>query len=85
MRRRRRTREAFYRNPSGFTKSLFQQAKSGRLAASKEEVEAHLQAVYSDPRKEEPLDPIEGITCPSEPGEEFNMKPMSFREISEVV
>ena len=65
--KKRRARESFYRNPYAFAKKLFSAAKSGRLDIPQDELEAHLACTYSDPLKDIPLTPMDGIPLLEEP------------------
>ena len=44
-------RAAFIFNPFKFTKDLFRQKRSGKLASSQEDIDQHLKQTYSDPLK----------------------------------
>ena len=63
-----KTRESFNRNPYAFTKKLFTTAKSD---IPQEELEDHLKKTYSDPLKEVPPPPMDGIPPLKEPETPF--------------
>ena len=65
--KKRKTRESFYRNPYAFAKKLLTAAKSGRLDIPQQELEDHLRKTYSDPLKAVPLPPMDGIPPLEEP------------------
>ena len=75
--RKRKTRESFYKNPYAFAKKLFTEAKSGSLDVPQEELEAHLTRTYSDPMQGTPLPAMDGIPQPEEP--EFPFKVGGYR------
>ena len=80
-----KNQERFYKDPFQFARQLFQQPRSGSLSAEKEQLEAHLRKKYSDPNREMPLSELAGLKWPAAPGEEFNSKPPSLKEIIAVV
>ncbi|KAK3779423.1 hypothetical protein RRG08_015824 [Elysia crispata] len=51
----------------------------------KEQLETHLRKTQSDPDREIPLSEPAGLVWPDAPGEEFNSKPPSLKEINAVV
>ena len=83
--KKRKTREAFYRNPYAFAKKLFTAAKSGQLDVPQEELEAHLARTYSDPLKEVPLLPMDGIPQPDEPDVPFRVGGYRLSEVRDFV
>ena len=78
-------KQDFIRAPFQFARKLFEQPKSGNLQASKEELEDHLRKTYSDKRRHEELEDIEGVTLSSAPKEVFNTKPPRLAEIQQIV
>ncbi|GFN97771.1 reverse transcriptase [Plakobranchus ocellatus] len=70
-----RTPEYFFKDPFQIVRHLFQQSRSDTLTAQKEELEAYLRKIYSDPERERPLEDVEGLVWPSAPGVKFNSKP----------
>ena len=76
-----KNQERFYKDPFQFARQLFQQPKSGSLSVEKEQ----LRKTYSDPNREKPLSEPAGLKWPVAPGEEFNSKPPSLKEIIAVV
>ena len=82
-REKRRRRENFLKNPFGFTKSLFEQSKSGTLKASQEELEEHLRKTYSDPRQDDPLPEVDGLIRPDAPLQEFDLSDLKWSEVRE--
>ena len=65
--KKRKTRESFYRNPYAFPKKLVTAAKSGRLDIPQGELEDHIRKTYSDPLREVPLPLMDGIPPLEEP------------------
>ncbi|KAK3720950.1 hypothetical protein RRG08_047516 [Elysia crispata] len=66
-------------------KNGLQELWRGSLSLQKEQLEAHLRKTYSDPNREIPLSEPAGLVWPAAPGEEFNSKPPSLKEINAVV
>ncbi|GFS01856.1 polyprotein [Elysia marginata] len=64
---------------------LFQQPKSGTLAVSREDLEAHLKKTYSDTNRELPLEETAGLLWPAAPGIKLNNKPPNLQEVVAVV
>ena len=81
----RKTRESFYRNPYAFAKKLFTAAKSGRLDIPQQELEDHLRKTYSDPLKEVPLPPMDGIPPLEEPETPFRAGGLRLYEAREFI
>ncbi|GFS06189.1 reverse transcriptase [Elysia marginata] len=81
----RKNQERFLRDPFQFARQLFQQPKSGTLAVSREELEAHLKKSYSDNNRELPLEETAGLIWPAAPGIKFNNKPPNLQEVVAVV
>ncbi|KAK3735128.1 hypothetical protein RRG08_054480 [Elysia crispata] len=66
-------------------KSATEEEKNGLQElwrVQKEQLEAHLRKTYSDPNREIPLSEPAGLVWPATPGEEFNSKPPSLKEIN---
>lgn len=80
-----RKRTAFLANPFKLTKQLLGQKRAGRLTCSKEVINNHLKATYSDPIREQPLGPCDALTTPPEPTSDFNLKEPCLSEVEEVV
>ena len=80
-----RTREQFLKNPYGYTKKLFTEAKSGWLKCSKEELDYHIKGTYSDPLRDLPLPPMEGLKHPSVPGVNFQLGDFKKKELDDFV
>ena len=83
--RKRKTRENFYKNPFKFAKSLFTEGKSGVLNVPQEELEAHLKKTYSDSLKDVPLAPFDDVPRPPEPEKKFNMSYITMKEVTDFV
>ncbi|GFR87272.1 reverse transcriptase [Elysia marginata] len=81
----RKNQERFLRDPFQFARQLFQKPKSGTLAVSREDLEAHLKETYSDTNRELPLEETAGLIWPAAPGIKFNNKPPNLQEVVEVV
>ncbi|GFR85033.1 reverse transcriptase [Elysia marginata] len=81
----RKNQERFLRDPFQFARQLFQQPKSGTLAVSREDLEAHLKKSYSDTNQELPLEEAAGLIWPAAPGIKFNNKPPNLQEVVAVV
>ena len=80
-----KNQERFYKDPFQFARQLLQQPRSGSLSVKKDQLEAHLRKTYSDPNREIALSEPAGLGWPAAPGEEFNCKPPSLKEINAVV
>lgn len=80
-----RKRAAFLTNPFKLTKQHLGQKRTGRLTCSRDVINSHLKATYSDPSKEQPLGPCDALTTPPEPILDFNLKEPSLGEVKEVV
>ena len=81
----RRTREAFYKNPYSFTKSLFIENKSGVLKVPKEELETHLKKTYSDQLRDTPLQACDDIPNIPEPEVDFELSRIQSKEVGDFV
>ncbi|GFR89638.1 reverse transcriptase [Elysia marginata] len=77
----RKNQERFLRDPFQFARQLFQQPKSGTLAVSREDLEAHLKETYSYTNRELPLEETAGLIWPAAPGTKFNNKPPNLQEL----
>ena len=80
-----KNQDRFYKDPFQFARQLFQQPRSGSLSVQKEQLETHLRNTYSDPNTEIPLSEPAGLVWPAAPGEKFNSKSSSLKEINAVV
>jgi hypothetical protein len=78
-------RRQFVRNPFKFVKALFDTGKSGELGASKEQLEQHLQRVYSDENRGDILAELGGLQRPGEPVVPFDCGELRWSEVSEFV
>ena len=83
--RKRKTREHFYKNPFKFAKSLFIEGKSGVLNVPQKELEAHLQRTYSDELKDVPLEPFDDVPRPPPPKKKFDMSYIDLKEVVEFI
>lgn len=80
-----RKRAAFLANPFKLTKQLLRQKRAGRLTCSKDAINNHLKATYSDPIREQLLGPCDALITLPEPSSDFNVKELCLREVEEVV
>lgn len=80
-----RARTQFYRNPHKFVRSVLEDGKSGELQVSRLELEGHLRRMYSDPRRNDEVEAIEGLVRPTRPGVAFNDGELRFSEVQAVV
>lgn len=80
-----RKRAAFLANPFKLTKQLLGQKRAGRLTCSKDALNDHLKATYSDSSREQPLGPCDMLITPAEPSADFDLKEPCLREVEEVV
>ena len=81
----RRCKQEFLKNPYKFAKGLFEEAKSGKLVCTKEELEESLRNTYSDPFKNTPLDHMAGIPRPTEPGHPFRLGDYTLEEVKNFI
>ena len=81
----RRARELFYKDPFRFVRKVLEEAKSGELRVPKEELEAHMTQTYSDHRRDEPVQELEGLVRPNPPEREFDIGELKFWEVQRVV
>ena len=79
---RERKRKAFFENPHRFTKKLFEAARSGRLTVFQGELETHLKRLYSDPQREEEMEPMPGLKRPTHPGIQFDTAEPRLKEVT---
>ena len=79
--KKRKTRESFYRNPYAFAKKPLTTAKSGRLDIPQQELEK----TYSDPLKAVPLPPMDGIPPLEEPETSFRAGGLRLYEAREFI
>ena len=84
-RQRRQEWKKFIRNPYKFVGDICGSKKSGEISASKEEVEEHLNKVYSNPVRDRQLGDIEGLVRPTRPGSSFNLGDLKWSEVVECV
>ncbi|RXN04375.1 reverse transcriptase [Labeo rohita] len=80
-----RKRAAFLANPFKLTKQLLGHKRTGQLTCSKDAINNHLKATYSDPNRERLLGPCDALLIPPEPTSEFNLKEPCQSEVEEVV
>ena len=80
-----RKRTAFLANSFKLTKQLLGQKRTGRLTSSKDVINNHLKATYSDPTSEQPLGPCNALTIPIDPTSDFNLKDTCLSQVEEVV
>ena len=80
-----RKREQFLKNPYAATKKLFTESKRGRLNCSKLELDDHIRKTYSDPLRDEPLPPMEGLKHPTSPGVKFQLGDFKEKELDAFV
>ena len=72
-------------NPDEEVKKLFSKAKSVTLQCSKNDLDAHLRTTYSDPKRNEPLTPIDGLKYPTKPGVGFQVGNFKEKEVDDFV
>lgn len=80
-----RKRAAFLANPFKLTKQLLGQKRAGRLTCSKDAINDHLKATYSDSIREQSLGPCNALITPPEPSSDFDLKEPRLREVEELV
>ncbi|TWW64129.1 hypothetical protein D4764_03G0011370 [Takifugu flavidus] len=78
-------RKAFITNLFSFTKRLLGQKKSGSLTCPVEEINHHLNIIFSDPLREQDLGPCEALVKPPEPVVQFNTTEPTQKEVKEAV
>ena len=83
--KKRKARREFEKNPFKFTRTLFEEEKSGVLNVPKEELEAHLQEKFSDPLSDTPLGHFTDLNQPPPPEERFDTSPLKLGEVKEFV
>jgi len=72
-------------NPFKLTKQLLGQKRAGRLTCSKDVINDHLMATYSDSIREQTLGPCNALITQPEPASDFDLKEPRLREVEEVV
>lgn len=89
LRKRRRkkeqTRTRFYKDPFKFLKTIFTKEKSGALKTTKADLEAHLKATHSDPRRYEHLTIPSDIPPIDPPEYHFPTDPPTWKEVENTV
>nr|XP_061841449.1 sodium- and chloride-dependent neutral and basic amino acid transporter B(0+)-like [Nerophis lumbriciformis] len=79
IRRRRKRKEKersrFFRNPFRHARGLLEEKTSGTLDISKEELEEHIRAQYSDPARNNPIGSPGYVPRPAEPSALFDTSP----------
>ena len=73
------------KNPYDATKKLFTESKSGRLKCTMTELDDHIRSTYSDPLRDKPLPPMEGLKHPSSPGSMFQLGSLKEKELDDFV
>jgi hypothetical protein len=81
----RKCKEEFMKAPFQFARKLFEQPRSGTLGVTRQELEEHLHKTYSDTRRQDALEDMEGVTLSSAPGIVFDDKPPRIAEIRNIV
>lgn len=89
IRRRRKRKEKerahFFKNPFHHARGLLEEKASGSLEISKEDLEEHIWALYSDPARSEQLGSPGYMPQPAEPTTEFDASPPKLSEVRQVV
>ncbi len=80
-----RKRAAFLANPFKLTKQLLGQKMAGCLTCSKDAINDHLKATYSDSIREQPLGSCDALITPPEPSSDFDLKEPRLRKVEEVM
>ena len=80
-----RERRMFSNNPFKFVKGLLDEGKSGVLEVEREELEEHLQQVYSDSSRADRQPEMSGLSRPSEPGVPFDCGELRWHEVKDFV
>ena len=80
----RKSQQKFFKDPFGFSKTLFEQPRSGTLEANQEDLEDHLRKTYANGSKA-PLLEMPGLVWPTRPGIRFNTRGPSLLEVSDVI
>lgn len=60
-------------------------SKSGKLECMKDELENHLKATYSDPKREDKLSRMAGLQRPTAPGMAFDMSEIKMKDVDDCV
>lgn len=89
LRKRRRKKEQartrFYKDPFKFLKSIFPEEKSGALKTTKADLEDHLKATHSDPRRYECLTIPSDIPPIDPPKHHMPIDPPTWKEVENTV
>ena len=80
-----RSKQQFFKNPYKFAKNLFDEARSGVLDCSQEELENSLRSTYNDPLRDTPLDHMSGIPRPTRPGILFQLGELTLIEMKSFI
>lgn len=70
--RKQKERADFFKDPYKYARQLLEEKKSGKLEASREQIEQHVKRQCSDPLREIPLGPPGYVPRPAPPTAEFN-------------
>lgn len=82
----RRTLNAFKKNPFGTIKKILCPTPVGELKCTKEELDVHLEATYGDPCRGIPLGPLEGLPDKTRsPTVPFKMTNITRKEHDEII
>lgn len=83
--RKEKERANFFRNPFRYARGLLEEKASGTLEVSKEQLEEHIHAQYSDSARNEPLGPPGYLPKPAEPSALFDVSPPKLSEVRQVI
>ena len=83
--RKEKERASFIRNPFRHARQLLEEKKSGKLEATKEEIEQYIRDQYSDPARNVPLGSPGYVPPPSPPASPFVCSPTRLSDVSAVV
>lgn len=75
----------FYKNSFKHARQLLEEAKSGNLEMTREEVEEYIRRQYSNPARNEPLGSPGYMPRSALPMSQFNISPPNLSEVGEVV
>lgn len=78
-------RKAFITSPFSFTKQLLGQKNSGNLTCPVEQINHHLNIIFSDPLREKELGPCESLIKLPEPVVQLQTAEPSLKEVQEAV
>ncbi|KAJ8361990.1 hypothetical protein AAFF_G00407370 [Aldrovandia affinis] len=84
-RKRKKERSSFFRNPFRHARGLLEEKTSGTLDVSKEDLEEHIRAQYSDPARNNPLGSPGYVPRPTEPSALFDTSPPKLSEVRQVI